>query len=638
MIPAVLFFLVLVSPPLFGAVRRGKRFEETIALTAGGLVLLLFLCGILGILKPGVYLVLGITAAFLVLSAAEVFRKRTSGTSPLKTLAPFCTPAALAFLLVYVFLLYVHYTRMAHEWDEFTHWGDVVKAMCHIDDFSTSPLSHSRFQNYVPGMALFQYLFEKIAMILPDGIFVDWRLYFAYHLLAFIFLLPFMTVRKWRFFLPAFLMILFTALSPSLLTEGNYLTTIYIDGFVGLLAGAGFAALFLEKPSRTKTAHILVTCAVLVLAKDVGMVFAVVLGIAFLITERPLARKSPKKFAGVAVLTAAAVAVPKLLWNLNVKINGATSVKFTKPIDFGVLWNVITGKETGDIARIPGMCFEKLLKEPIGLEGTFRVSVTYPVIAAVLLLLLCGLWLLWRKKDPEAKFRRAVSFWAMIFTFILYCVGLPVIYMFKFSANTALPSFERYMSIVFTCWTAMAFLLLAAWAQESPKQAAAGLGVCLAAGLLTLNPVRMREYVTRKDIADYYNTPRFYSGLVDAMNEIAAGEEKHVWIICQETDGFEYWPIRYGIRPCNAELNVGWSLSAASPPALYPGDRWTLTVTAEEWREQLKDYDYVLVYKANDSFRQDYAALFKDPGEIEDSTIFAVNHETGLLERVWITI
>jgi len=632
MIPAILFFLVLIAPPLFLAVWRGKRFEQSIALTTGSMILFMFLCGILGILKLSVYLILGAAAALLILSAVRIIQKKT----PLKSLAPFATPAALAFFLVYIFLLYVHYERMLHDWDEFTHWGDVVKAMCHIDDFSTSPLSHSRFQNYVPGMALFQYLFEKIAMIFPDGIFVDWRLYFAYHLLAFIFLLPFLTVRKWRWFLPAFLLMLFTAMAPSFLSEGTYLTVIYVDGFIGLLAGAGFAMLFLQRTSKTKTAHILVICALLVLVKDVGMLFAVVLALAFILTELSVTRKNPKKLLAVTIVTAASVAVPKILWNLNVRLNGATSVKFTKPIDFGVLWRVITGKEGGDIARIPGLCFDKLLKEPIGLEGTFRVDVTYPVIAAVLLVLLLALWVIWRRTAPEAKLRQTVSVCAMIFVFLIYCVGLPVIYMFKFSANTGLPSFDRYMSIVFSCWTVMVFLLLSVLAQERPKWMAAGFGVCVAVGLLTLNPVRMQKYVTRQDIEESYNTPRFYYGLVDDMNKIAAGEEKHVWIICQETTGYEYWPIRYGIRPSNAELNVGWSLSATSNE-LYAGDQWTVKITAEEWREKLKDYDYVMIYKTNATFHEDYGSLFQNPEDIEDNTIFAVNHETGLLEKVRIT-
>ena len=119
------------------------------------------------------------------------------------------------------------------------------------------------------------------------------------------------------------------------------------------------------------------------------------------------------------------------------------------------------------------------------------------------------------------------------------------------------------------------------------------------------------------------------------MNDISDGEEKHVWIICQESTGYEFWPIRYGIRPNNGQINVGFSISAVTE-SLYPGDMWTIVVPTEEWREKLKDYDYVMIWYANDSFREDYSALFEKPADIADKSIFSVNHDTNLLERVWV--
>ena len=195
MIPAILFFLVLLAPPLFLAAVREKRFEDSAALTTGAMILLMFACGMIGLLKFSVYLILGGTAVLLFLSVFLTLRRKQLR----RTLDAFFTPGFLAFALVYVFLLYAHYNRVLHVYDEFTHWGDVVKAMSQTDVFSTSPQAHSYFSNYVPGMALFQYLFEKIAMVIPGGIFTDWRMYFAYHLLVFIFLLPFIA-GGWSYF------------------------------------------------------------------------------------------------------------------------------------------------------------------------------------------------------------------------------------------------------------------------------------------------------------------------------------------------------------------------------------------------------------------------------------------------------
>ena len=627
MFPAILFFLVLVAPPLFLAVYKKRRFEETIALTTGGMILFMYVLGIIGLLKVSVYLILGATAALLILSFIKILKSKQF----LKSLAPFFTPAALAFFLFFLFLLYAHYERLLHEYDEFTHWGDVVKAMAWIDDFSTSPLSHSYFQNYVPGMAIFQYLFEKLAMIFPGGIFVDWRLYFAYHLLTVIFLLPFFTVRKWRWFLPAFLLILFMALTP-VFFDPESLSSIYVDGFLGLLAGAGFATLFLKKSSGWKTAHILVICALLVLVKDVGLLFAVTLALAFLISEMPQIRENRKKFLILAGLTVAAVALPKILWEISIRVNHITFMKFRRPIKLDVLFRVITGQQAGYEAEVGAASINRLLTGVVGFHGPIEIKMIYPVLAAILIAVLMLFLFLWKKQDPEAHRQHRAAVWGALATFVLYCLGMPLLYMFKLNSDT-LVSFDRYMGIVLTCLIVLIFLLAAAWLQERPKWMIAGVGACVLIGAMTLNPVIMGKYLNRESIGDQYYVLGRFDTFVREMNEIAGGEEKHVWIIAQESDGSEFWPLRYGIRPANGEINVGFSISDHTK-SLYPGDIWTLIIPAEEWREKLKDYDYVMIGQADDTFREDYAALFENPADIADRTIFAVNHNTNLLERI----
>ena len=624
MFPAILFFLVLVAPPLFLAVYKKQRFEETIALTTGGMILFMYVLGITGLLKVSVYLILGATAALLILSFIKILKSKQF----LNPLAPFFTPAALAFFLFFLFLLYAHYERLLHEYDEFTHWGDVVKAMAWIDDFSTSPLSHSYFQNYVPGMAIFQYLFEKLAMIFPGGIFVDWRLYFAYHLLTVIFLLPFFTVRKWRWFLPAFLLILFTALTP-VFFDPESLSSIYVDGFLGLLAGAGFATLFLKKSSGWKTAHILVICALLVLVKDVGLLFAVTLGLAFLISEMPQIRENRKKFLILAGLVVAAVALPKILWEISIRVNHITFMKFRRPIKLDVLFRVITGQQAGYEAEVGAASINRLLTGVVGFHGPIEIKMIYPVLAAILIAVLMLFLFLWKKQDPEAHRQHRAAVWGALATFVLYCLGMPLLYMFKLNSDT-LVSFDRYMGIVLTCLIVLIFLLAAAWLQERPKWMIAGVGACVLIGAMTLNPVIMGKYLNRESIGDQYYVLGRFDTFVREMNEIAGGEEKHVWIIAQESDGSEFWPLRYGIRPANGEINVGFSISDHTK-SLYPGDIWTLIIPAEEWREKLKDYDYVMIWQADDTFREDYAALFENPADIADRTIFAVNHETDML-------
>ena len=134
----IALFLILVSLPLFLAVRFGKRFEDTAFLSSGILILGLFACGLCGFLRAGVWLALGGAGLLLALSAARLVRRPRPGA-----LKPFLTPGFAAFCAVFLFLLYAHGRRLVYYYDEFTHWGDVVKEMVRRDDVSTTPAAQT---------------------------------------------------------------------------------------------------------------------------------------------------------------------------------------------------------------------------------------------------------------------------------------------------------------------------------------------------------------------------------------------------------------------------------------------------------------------------------------------------------------
>ena len=79
-LPSILFFLILAAAPFFLSIRFGKRFEETVAVSSGAIILLLFLCGILGFLSAGVYIVSGIALFLILLSFFMLIRRRGSAS------------------------------------------------------------------------------------------------------------------------------------------------------------------------------------------------------------------------------------------------------------------------------------------------------------------------------------------------------------------------------------------------------------------------------------------------------------------------------------------------------------------------------------------------------------------------------
>ena len=189
MITQVVLFGILISGSMLGSAVWKKRFEDLLPIGCASIVLMLFLCGILGFLKQGVYLVLIISVFLWSYSLCHLFRNKTwkeFGNN-------FLTPAFCIFLAAYIVLTYTNYGMMAATWDEFSHWADIVKAMVSIDDFGTNPEAQSIFQSYPPGMSLFQYFFEKVYLLLNRGeLFSEWRLYFSYQIFFLSFFMPFL--------------------------------------------------------------------------------------------------------------------------------------------------------------------------------------------------------------------------------------------------------------------------------------------------------------------------------------------------------------------------------------------------------------------------------------------------------------
>ena len=206
--------------------------------------------------------------------------------------------------------------------------------------------------------------------------------------------------------------------------------------------------------------------------------------------------------------------------------------------------------------------------------------------------------------------------------------------MFRFSQYEAerLASLNRYLSIVYDCFIVFVFLLFVNFLLHQTELIKRGTCIVSLITVLLVNSYTFYRYLNRASVKASISYRNQYASVVDPMLTLANGENKCVWIITQASDGRDYQPIQYGIRPFY--YSAGAYSLAAKTDALYEGDIWTRKISAEEWKKELMSVDYVLIYSANDSFREDYAVLFDNPKDIGNERIYEVNHDTGMLVRV----
>ena len=205
-----------------------KKFEETIGLTFIAIGLWILLFGYLGDMS------LGILTVHLLSLLAFVFICFTAENG-----RDYFTPGCLFFLILTGFLALYDRSNVRTGWDEYDHWGLVVKDMFVSDQLPMHAGSVVFVPNYPPMMALVQYWFEKTRGIFSEGI-----LYFAYHMFAYSVLMILFTGIKWRDWKKLIPLALIVFLIPAAVFDA-YFHSIDIDAFLGVIAAYPLICYFL---------------------------------------------------------------------------------------------------------------------------------------------------------------------------------------------------------------------------------------------------------------------------------------------------------------------------------------------------------------------------------------------------------
>ncbi len=408
---ALVLLLTVSSGSFFCCARTGKRYEEILPLTCMGIVLILFLFGLLGLLKLGVYAVLALAAALYAGGGYFIWRHKRKEAGG-AFLAGMLTPGSVLFVCMFLAFWLLNQGRLASEWDEFSHWMDTAKILTTLDDFGTNPAAFASFPSYPPGMSLFQYFFQKIYLLFhPQAVFNEGLAFAAFQVLFFSVLFPFFKELSFRQPLRLMLTCGVVFLFPLLFFQNIY-ASVQIDSFLGVLSGAGLAAAFLERKwDWSGSLYVWMLCAVLVLAKASGLLFAVVLAAAYAVSllwrdsREPAPRKRGRNLllCGGAALS---VALPKLLWTYEVKSAGAR-MSFTGKVDLARLWQVLMGRDGSYLATVLENWKNAWGSSAIafghtGLEG----SVSYLMLVVLLTLACLLLWISYVSHAPKRERER----------------------------------------------------------------------------------------------------------------------------------------------------------------------------------------------------------------------------------------
>lgn len=624
MITPLLCLFAVLMPGLAISTYADRKLEHTLPVSCTITVGFLFPFGLAGRMNIGVAAELIISAFLLVLTLFRVGKR-----NEWKKLAGNVLTSGMAwFAIAFLVLSFGIRGKLFDQWDEFSHWGDVVKATVDLNGFSTNSASMSAFQTYPPGMVIFQYLFQRIG-ILTGGPFREWGAYFSYNLFLLCFFAPLfskLSLKKPLRSLASLVCIL--ALPTAFYTKTWF--SLYIDVAVSCVFAYGLYSIVKsdEKDTdQTNWLQILSVCSacfMLPMLKDAGIFFAIALLLMFLCTQ-----KWKAGWKGILAVAISAI-LPILAWKINVRISGATEV-FPMQFDLRELGRVILGRG----AEYRGTVLEEYVPTTL-ISKTFVIGNTGLAINYLMLMVIVSVaayFMLQKQANQTVSIGLRRIGIAIPVLFVVYTGGLLITYMFQFSEYEALrySAFERYISMPL-CGICCFLLYILLDNLQSKRRIWIAILTC--AVLLVAPLENAYHFLNRDYVSESVKSRSEYTQLADKIHRDVP-ESATVYIISQQDNGADFWVMHYLCRP--ARVNIGQLSEKTGFSGFQAGgysiggpytnnDIWSANISPETLMDEwVSRYDYVAVLHTNDYLNETFAPLFD--GKLMDNGLYQIDKE-----------
>jgi hypothetical protein len=413
----------------------------------------------------------------------------------------------------------------------------------------------------------------------------------------------------------------------------NSLNVTLIDPLLGMLFGYALAIAYVGNVLQWRLAlHVGLAIFMLTLAKDAGTFMASLVVVLYVVRLLAAKKLNPeewswKRFTILGSIPILSLVASNQSWAALVSAR-VEKPAFQNPIDIGAFFGALRGEGPAYWQEVLTTFGFGVSNYPINTDGVLAI----PQLQLIVLFAIVLATFEWLVSKRMGRGFGLASLGTVTIGAVVYTYGLLVLYLFRFGEYEAvrLASYERYLG---TYWAGIALFvaLVAIWlvAGSSSSQAVTGAKTEGTAELVVAGVVLVSLFALSpvQKLSEFFASPHAYSSQVRAQFEPVLEQARQagiepgdkVWIIAQHTTGFEYFILRYELLN-NRVNDPDWSIG--SP--LNEEDVWTTPKSVEQWSEELKSYDFVLVYGASESFLSEFGGLFSSPTEIAASTVYKV--------------
>ena len=600
--------LLILMGSTFISILFKKRIEETIIFYILSTIIFVYVFGLLGHLKLGVYAFIVISIILLVASIILFIRSKEKKT----IIKNIFTPGLLIFLIMNAVILYFEKGRMFSGWDEFSHWGSSIKSMFYTNDFSTSPESNLMFQSYPPAMTIFQYIFMVV-----KGEFIEYYAFFSYCIFCTALVLPFTSNLEWKNKTKILLYLLLTLLVPTFIFT-NYYESIYIDAALGLTFGFVVSYIITRK-GQYKKYDILLICMsliVLILQKDTGLFLALIAVLIYIIdifafkNKVRINRKNVKQIGKnilLILLPILAILFAKLSWTYSINVNNA-DVMFSGSYDIKEIVQILLGNNNSYrmtvLENFVSRCFSENIFESIISLNCFQLGVAFCIVFAIV------------SKITKSDKRENIFFTIVMIGLVVFLFGLMITYMYKFDDAEALSlaSYSRYVKIYFA---GIVFIFSTVLMQKINVDTKT---IVIFTLILTMfSPTQTIQGLRNSTQASINIRANFVEESNKIKNFVKEGEVLYFMDIQNPDMGYTYWIQRFNLMPIKVISELGFNVTAFEEKS----DSYLDYAPIDELKKVIfEKCDYVYINGINEDFKEGYGKLFEN---VTPHSLYKVN-------------
>lgn len=575
-----------------------KSFGRTLPLTFFGSSLMLFISQLIfQTFSVGFYFCIAFAGLSLGFAIFQFCRSKSNLAALLRQ--NYLTAGFFAFTLIYLMVFIYDFHRGFTVWDEFSHWGMMLKEMLRLDRFyyvnESNLLVH---KDYPPILQLFELFWLKLT-----GGFSETVALRAVHTFELALFIPFITEtvspkHKWQgLIFSALLSVLFVLTTLSFDLHG-VIHTIYNDYTMALITVYVFIAIFFSKKiGAFEILEVSLCGAFLLLLKQMGLPLYLMILVFFagilLVRNNFRIRQFIHAIGWRKLLLASATLLaPFVLWFIWGELTSDVAHQFDySDLAISDLPGIFLGSKGEPWQRLA-------IKNYLLALGTENISTTVVPLTffGAILISLGLLYFIFQRFRANLDKNETILLGAILFIGAAgYAVTMLILYTFSFGEyeGTILASYERYMGTYSLIMISIPLAMLCYWAAKNKQiKPVIITTACLALSVSPSAYLRLYPNPTGTAHSDVANVANFVKENVPA--------DARVFVAYDSPVGFFYY-FQYFATPLSVNnVAYDWTAEKGSDARAF----YTTEILPE-----LKQYDYLLIHNYNDEFLNNYCEV-----------------------------